>query len=257
MEPENFLKFIKRLLKRGMENPVDEVSMKLFRAAFTHPSYNSRHNYELLSLLGDTTFNACVAYYIRKNFPDITNAGYFNNMRATLVRKRSLVKIAERQGLFKHVRHDLSEDILEMEYENIMKNTLKAFIGVLSEILHPTKLFEVTYKIVGSFLDDMEVSPYDYKSCYGPISRLNEIYNSQGWSFKESWRYQRLKDTPWKWKIRLRAPLKRRIDVTERGLRKKETKEKIAQRMLNILKGVNITEKIPEYARENAWKGRH
>ncbi len=274
-----FREFIRGLLKYGdlsereISRYTDEDAMRIFRAAFIHPSYSSKFNYELLELLGDITLNAAIVYYILVRYPNITNVGYFSHVKARLVGKKFLYEIAKKQGFFKHILYSRGvfeilrdERIKRMSYD-IMEDTLEAFIGALGKVILRGETYgrfnAVVYKIMESFLDEMKIDPYDYELYYDPISRVTEIYNSRQWKASELWTYENLGDG--ECKVTLTAPLNSRRYLTKKrkvpirvvmtGCGKSETKKNVAQRMLRILrKDFAITGIVPDYAKENTWR---
>jgi len=277
---KEFKVFIKGLLKRGdlsereISKYTDGSAMRIFRTAFIHPSYSSKFNYELLELLGDITLNASIVYYILARYPNITNVGYFSHVKARLVGKKFLGKMAKKYGFFRHILY--SKEVFEIlmneptkrMFRDIMEDTFEAFIGALGKVILREETYgrfnAISYKIIESFLDGMKIDPYDYRLYYDPISRLTEIYNSRKWNARKLWTYEDLGDG--KCTVTLTAPLDRHSYLTKKrrypvkvvmtGYGKSEIKKNVARKMMRILRDdFAITGVVPDYAKENTWRG--
>lgn len=74
----------------------------LVTQALTHRSYNSKASYERIEFLGDSLLGVIIAEYLYHTHPTL-DEGRLTRLRATLVREESLVKIAEKLELYRHV----------------------------------------------------------------------------------------------------------------------------------------------------------
>lgn len=72
------------------------------RRALTHRSYNPKVSYERLEFLGDALLGMVIAEALFLHFPH-HDEGKLTRMRATLVRQETLVQIAERLELSRHL----------------------------------------------------------------------------------------------------------------------------------------------------------
>lgn len=87
------------LTKIGYQTKTGEA---LFRQALTHRSYSPKLNYERLEFLGDALLGAIIGEYLYHAYPDL-DEGRLTRMRATLVRQETLVIVAEKLQLHRHV----------------------------------------------------------------------------------------------------------------------------------------------------------
>lgn len=72
------------------------------KRALTHRSYDPRTNYERLEFLGDALLGVVITEELFLHFPN-HDEGKLSRMRATLVRQETLVQIAERLELSRHL----------------------------------------------------------------------------------------------------------------------------------------------------------
>lgn len=70
--------------------------------ALTHRSYNCKNSYERLEFLGDALLGVMIGEYLYQNYVDL-DEGKLTRMRATMVRQETLVMVAERLQLYRHV----------------------------------------------------------------------------------------------------------------------------------------------------------
>ncbi len=76
--------------------------------ALTHRSYDSKNSYERLEFLGDALLGVIIAEYLYQHYGRL-DEGRLTRMRATLVRQESLVQVAERLELYRHVLLGIGE----------------------------------------------------------------------------------------------------------------------------------------------------
>jgi len=101
---------------------------ELLLQALTHRSASNQHN-ERLEFLGDSILNYIISNALYQNFPYV-NEGGMSRIRATLVRRSALVKIAHELSLGKYLFLGLGEIKNEGFYrESILANTVEALIG--------------------------------------------------------------------------------------------------------------------------------
>ncbi|UNU74156.1 ribonuclease III [Moraxella nasovis] len=72
------------------------------RQALTHRSYDPKNSYERLEFLGDALLGIIIAQTLFTRYPD-HDEGKLTRMRATLVRQETLVQIAEKLELCRHL----------------------------------------------------------------------------------------------------------------------------------------------------------
>ncbi|OOR88361.1 ribonuclease III [Moraxella caviae] len=77
-------------------------NIELPRRALTHRSYDPKASYERLEFLGDALLGVIIAEALFEHFPQ-HDEGKLTRMRATLVRQETLVQIAEKLELSRHL----------------------------------------------------------------------------------------------------------------------------------------------------------
>ncbi|QCI19332.1 ribonuclease III [Buchnera aphidicola] len=101
---------------------------KILEQALTHRSASSVHN-ERLEFLGDSILSFVITNELYNNFPTV-NEGDMSRMRATLVRGKTLVEIANEFNLGQYLQ--LGQGELKsggIRRESILANTVEAIIG--------------------------------------------------------------------------------------------------------------------------------
>ena len=76
--------------------------ISLPRQALTHRSYDPKNSYERLEFLGDALLGVVIANALFERYPD-HDEGRLTRMRATLVRQETLVEIAQKLELSRHL----------------------------------------------------------------------------------------------------------------------------------------------------------
>ena len=149
--------------------------VNLLNLALTHRSRGS-NNYERLEFLGDSILGFVVAEQLYLIFPNLPE-GRLSRMRASLVRKETLAKIARKLELGNYLL--LGEGELKsggFNRDSILSDTLESVIGAiyLDSDLDKAKQF-----LLRNFADSIaNISEQDsYKD---PKSRLQEILQKRG-----------------------------------------------------------------------------
>lgn len=155
---------------------MDAQGVSLMRRAFTHWTFNSEHNYEVLETLGDTTYNKIVMYYIYRRFPDLANDpdGNYKLTESSKLYKSKLQApfFSDRLGLPSMARYRMlfyrpqpqtfPDKILQIKMDQKMKTDLfEAFIAALEDIIDcrvfPHAGYIYTYNILSSLLDEIDI----------------------------------------------------------------------------------------------------
>lgn len=74
----------------------------LAKQALTHRSFDPKTSYERLEFLGDSLLNVIIAEHLYHTHKEL-DEGRLTRLRATLVREESLVKIAQKLELYRHI----------------------------------------------------------------------------------------------------------------------------------------------------------
>lgn len=78
------------------------VDISYPKQALTHRSFDPKHSYERLEFLGDALLGAIIGEYLYHHY-DKLDEGQLTRLRATLVRQETLVRIAEKLQLHRHI----------------------------------------------------------------------------------------------------------------------------------------------------------
>jgi ribonuclease-3 len=140
----------------------------LFRLALTHKSatfkvngYEPMNN-ERLEYLGDAVLNAVVADMLYHHYP-MKNEGFLTKMRAKIVSRDTLNRIAEEIGLEKVIESNIDESLSG----NVLGNALEAIIGAifLDAGFNKTRSYIIS-NIINPHIElkNFESHTFDYKS---------------------------------------------------------------------------------------------
>ncbi len=203
----NFKKFITSLLeygglsKKNIMEFTDDESMKEFRTAFIHKSYDEYNNYELLEFLGDVTLNDIAAHYILEKHPKIVSKKWLTRLKHNLTSKNALSGIANRHNFAEHTLYgkEIREVILfSKEKEDLLKNktyitmledTFEAFVGALTCIVNSKYRigigYVVAYTVVKKFIGEIEIT-LKYEIDFDAKTQIKEIFDQCGWEFDKN-----------------------------------------------------------------------
>ncbi len=106
------------------------INKKILFLSLTHRSYSNNHN-ERLEFLGDSILNFIITKKIYKKFYK-KKEGFMTRIRANLVNKNNLSKIAQKLKLNKYILLGQGELKMLGQYKiSILANTLEAIIGAI------------------------------------------------------------------------------------------------------------------------------
>lgn len=176
-----------------MPKPLDQESLKrlqslvayqfqdkpLLKRALTHRSASPEHM-ERLEFLGDAVLGLVVAEYLHEKFPQYAE-GELSRMRAALVRKESLLDIADSWSL------DLCLHVGEGERKNgvlksrsIAANAVEALIGAVF-----TDAGWDAARLLVLRAWERQLESINVDSVCDPKSRLQEFTQGKGWGLPE------------------------------------------------------------------------
>jgi dsRNA-specific ribonuclease len=195
---EKFKNYIRSILIRGNIKPkfieavLNEDSMRILDAAFTHESANPKQNYQFLENLGDVTANETLVWYFSRRFPQINCPAGTDTIARLKIKygaKKSFSQFANKLGMWPYI--SASEYVRETQRSARLEDVFEAFIGAIKKILDATFMIgvgnSVVYDIISGFMDKLDI-PLDYYDLFDAKSRLNETIM---WYRKEN------KDKPW------------------------------------------------------------
>ncbi|MBS3770232.1 MAG: ribonuclease III [Bacteroidales bacterium] len=172
-EQNGFNRTLKTVLKYRPRN------IGLFKLALTHKSAiykedsHDQENNERLEYLGDALLNAIVAEMLYRHYP-MKNEGFLTKMRARMVSRETLNRIAENMGLEAIIDSNIDESLSG----NILGNALEAVIGAifLDAGFNRTRKYILKH-IIRPHIDikKFEYSTFDYKSQLIEWSQKNRV----------------------------------------------------------------------------------
>ena len=105
--------------------------IELLEQALTHRSYSRKQNNERLEFLGDSILNLVISDYIYRHFGDASE-GELSRIRASLVKRETLARVAREFELGEHIR--LGGGELKsggFRRASILADALEAIIGAI------------------------------------------------------------------------------------------------------------------------------
>lgn len=125
MNNKSFEKFIEKLLEKKVSN-IDN-----FRLAFTHPSYDSKHNYERLEFLGDSVLNLAITHILYDKYAHLKE-GELSKKRISFINGKILAKVGKELNLHKWINLGKAEEKdFGNEKDSIIADVFEAFIGAI------------------------------------------------------------------------------------------------------------------------------
>ena len=154
--------------------PEEIIDSKLFQAALTHRSA-SKDNNERLEFLGDAVLGLVIANVLYERFPDC-DEGDLSRLRAHLVCKKALAKLAKEANLSAHLKLGTGEKKSGGHYRaSILADSLEAVFGAL----YLLKGCEFTADFIKSIYDDALNDLPDVNELKDPKTRLQEYLQSR------------------------------------------------------------------------------
>lgn len=103
---------------------------ELVERALTHRSLGTK-NYERLEFLGDSVLGFTISAYLYERFPDLSE-GELTRLRASLVRKESLAKLARQLELGRYLKLGIGElKSGGFDRDSILADTMEALFGAV------------------------------------------------------------------------------------------------------------------------------
>lgn len=170
--------------------------MKFYSLAFTHPSYNSEHNYQFLEFKGDPIVNYCLIRYISYRFPKIESINWLTKIFHKFESKKILSHIAEVNNFLPHIKYgDQIKKIINNKnykktetYLSMLEDVIEAFFSAIFEVLSKNfgkaVAMRICFIILKNLADKIEFK-INHDDIFDPRTRLKELFDSQNWSFKD------------------------------------------------------------------------
>lgn len=158
-----------------------DMFYEIMDIVFTHPSADKVHNYEYYEILGDSTLNKCVVWYISQRFPQLqcpNGVKIIARLKINLISKKTFYALAEKLGFWPFITAD--DEIRQTKMKKTLEDVFEAFFGalemLLDRIVYPGAGYGVCYRIIVSLFNELDIS-LAYEDLYDPITRLKEIFD--------------------------------------------------------------------------------
>ena len=184
---ENFVRLLVGLLKRAklksklIEKLLDEEGMEVYSRAFTHKTVNEEDNYEFLELLGDSTVNKAVVWYLSRRFPNLNcpdGVKVIARLKINLVSKKTFADFGLHLNFWNFVTCD--RDTRETKMRKTLEDVFEAFFGA-TELLLDRKVklgagYIICYNLIESLFNELPIS-LKYEDLFDAITRLKELFD--------------------------------------------------------------------------------
>lgn len=169
------------LKDKYIEKILDEEGLAVFSQIFTHSSVDQEKNYEFYEILGDSTVNKCIVWYLSRRFPKLNSpkgVPIIARLKIGLISKKTLASLCEKLNIWDFVSCDI--ETREKNVKKTLEDIFEAFIGGF-EYLVDNKIkqcsgYNFCYNIVKSLLDEMDIS-LKYDDLYDAKTRLKELFD--------------------------------------------------------------------------------
>jgi len=169
------------LKKKHLDTLTGIEGMGVYGQAFTHISVHPDKNYEFLEILGDSTCNKCVVWYIKDRFPQLQNpegVKVIARLRINLVSKKNFAALAEKLGFGEYISCD--REIREQRGRSLLEDVFEAFIGatemLVDRLLAEGSGYYICFRLLRAIFDELTIS-LRYEDLYDPITRLKETFD--------------------------------------------------------------------------------
>jgi dsRNA-specific ribonuclease len=177
----NILKSRSELKQKYIDMITDEDGMKVFSQVFTHPTMNEHENYEFYEIIGDSTVNKSIVWYLMRRFPKLrTPQGVpiIARLKICLVSKKTLSILCEKLNVWNFVSSDM--DTRQTKMKKTLEDVFEAFLGSV-EFLIDSKIkegagYSFCYNIIKSLFDEIDIS-LKYNDLYDSKTRLKELFD--------------------------------------------------------------------------------
>lgn len=184
---DRFTIFIKNLISntrldsKYIDILTDNDSMKYYKKAFTHSSYNNMDNYEVYEQLGDITVNKFLVWYFHNKFPMLNNSfgvKIIARLRIKYGSKQFLSELANSYNFWDHIL--ITETISNGKKMSVLEDVFESFIGVTEYIIN-RRLYNglgyiCCYNILQSYFDKIPID-ISYENLFDAKTRLKELFD--------------------------------------------------------------------------------
>ena len=182
----DFSDMIKNLLLSGKLKPeytdlIFDKGQDVYSQVFTHPSVDSKDNYEIYEILGDSTINSCMVWYFYRRFPQLNSpAGVkvIARLKINYVSKNIFYKFAEHINFWKFISADANTRQTKMK--PTLEDVFEAFFGstqyLIDKYIHQGAGYSICYNIIANLMDTIDIS-LKYEDLFDAKTRLKETFD--------------------------------------------------------------------------------
>jgi len=152
-------------------------ALELYHQVFTHPSVNTELNYESLEILGDSTINQCIVWYLHRRFPKLNNplgVKVIARLKINLVSKQQFFEFGKQLNLWPFI--SATSDVRQTKMKPTTEDVFEAFFGATQLLLDEVQMGLgnlICYRIIKVLFDTIPIS-LKYTDLYDPVTRLKE-----------------------------------------------------------------------------------
>lgn len=187
MSSSSFAQFIQNLILSFRLDSLftkvllDPLSIKVYRKAFTHVSFNARQNYEVFEQLGDITFNKFLVWYFHNRFSSFNTpfrVKIVARLRIKYGSKQLLAELAERYQFWPQIR--IGESISNGKKLSVLEDVFEAFIGATEYIVDQRMYRGLGYiccnQLLRKIFDSIPIH-LSYEQLFDAKTRLKELFD--------------------------------------------------------------------------------
>lgn len=251
----NILKTRSKLKDKYIEKITDDEGMKLYECAFTHPSIDEKNNYEFYELLGDSTVNKSIVWYLMRRFPHLHNPQgvcIVARLKICLVSKKTLSSLCEQLHVWDFISCDAETRNTKMK--KTLEDVFESFMGV-TEYLIDYKILQGTgysfcYNMISSLFNEIVIS-LKYEDLYDAKTRLKELMDFYKNKIVYDLKYVSTKTDMFfvtEVYCTIETNGKRKISLlgTGKACLKQESEQKGSEEALEYLKKIGFSKPVPD-----------
>ncbi|OOR82419.1 ribonuclease III [Moraxella canis] len=217
------------------------VDSSLPRRALTHRSYDPKQSYERLEFLGDALLSLIIAKALFTQYPE-HDEGKLTRMRATLVRQETLVQIADRLELSRHLILGVGERKGGGRHRaSILADAVEALIAAVYLDNLKSDGEDVVNRMVMDWYKDLITEVGQEQVLKDAKSRLQELLQGNRLPLPTYELIQTLGSAPNQvFVVQCRCAVAGISPITETGASRRIAEQKCAERMINQLNKLSL-----------------
>lgn len=181
-----FKEFISSLLSPALSNEQCSIllsngGLDMYKIAFTHKGVDPINNYEFFELIGDSTVNKCILWYLTRRFPHLQTADgvcTLTRLKINLISQHAFTRFARQLGFEQFVR--ATTPVLHHGIHRTLEDIFEAFFGVTEWLVDQRIGLHSGYQICYTLLEkllDKETLSLRREDLYDAKTRLKELFD--------------------------------------------------------------------------------